>query len=228
MFGVSLNGFTADLPRTSQDPVDKLTEFEAVEKKKLDDLLDEKRQAVIRILKTHARDETRKGNVDGALAIREKIIELGGTHEDEIANAQMQPAASWEVPDDAVLYRGDYYKVYPVSAPITWKEARARCQAVGGEIGWIDRDEDIAELRRWMQPVVDAKGHAPIWMGATRNAKGEWHWIDGDPVATNFWNDLSDSITKADGAVMVRWTGSFKAASPEGARTIGYLCRWKR
>ncbi|MDF1816567.1 MAG: lectin-like protein [Verrucomicrobiales bacterium] len=225
--GLQVECLVAEIPSSSQQLIKKLNDFEADEKRKLEALLDQKREAVIEILKQHATDESRKGNVDGAIAIREKILELGGTNEEKIVMAPKRPAASWEVPDDAFLYRGDYYKVYPSQEQISWKEARARCHAVGGEIGWLDRDEDIEELRRWMQPVVDAKGHAPIWMGATSNDAGEWTWINGDPVAENFWNKISDSISQQP-AAMIRWIGSFKAAPPDTTRTIGYLGRWKR
>lgn len=217
-----------ELPRQAQELIDKLSEFEAAEKEKLDALLAEKRSAVVEILKEQAESEARKGNVDGALVIREKIIELGGKAKTEMRVPETKKTAQWQIPDDAILYRGDYYKVYPLAAPISWDEARARCQAVGGEIGWIDRNEDIEELRGWMQPVVDAKGHAPIWMGGKKDAAGKWIWIDGNPIAENFWNDKSDSISSDSEDSMIRWIGSFKAANSETARVIGYLCRWKR
>jgi len=65
-------------------------------------------------------------------------------------------------------------------------------------------------------------------MGARRNADGEWHWIDGEPVADNFWDDASFAGSDAGTDTMVRWIGSFRAMSPDNDRVIGYLCRWKR
>lgn len=228
--GCGFGGATsAELPRQAQELIDKLAAFEESEREKLEKLLSEKRSAVVKVLEELAEAESKKGNLDGALEIRETIVELGGQPSGaKMPVATVTPAANWQVPDDAVLYRGDYYKVYALAAPITWDEARTRCQAVGGEIGWIDRNEDIQELRRWMQPVVDAKGHSPIWMGARKDQAGKWLWIDGDPVAANFWASPSDAISGAEATAMIRWIGSFKAANPENARVIGYLCRWKR
>lgn len=217
----------SDLPRASQELVEKLEAFEKAETEKLEALLAEKREAVVKLLEQQATDEARKGNVDGSMAIREKIVELGGEPSEE-SMAAIKPAVSWEVPDDAVLYRGDYYKIYPLAQTISWEEARARCRAVGGEIGWLDRDEDEKELRKWLQPIVNEKGHSPIWMGAQRNDAGDWQWMDGSPVDDDIWGD--DTMhAAAKNTRMIRWIGGFSAANPEsGRKVIGYLCRWKR
>lgn len=219
----------AELPRQTQELIEKLEKYELKEREKLEEQIREKRDAVIALLITQAQEESDKGNADGVVSIRAKILELGGEPgEMEMPESNASKAASWEIPEDATLYRGDYYKVYPLARPVSWDEARALCKAVGGEIGWIDRNEDIAELRKWMQPVVDAKGHAPIWVGGRKNADGEWIWPDGDEVADNFWNNPSDAVSGPTEDAMIRWIGSFKAAGPESARVIGYLCRWKR
>ncbi|MEM6278005.1 MAG: C-type lectin domain-containing protein [Verrucomicrobiota bacterium] len=218
----------AELPRISQELVEKLEEFEKAEKEKLEKLIAEKRNAVVQLLKQQAIDEARKGNAEGSIAIREKIVDLGGEPSAE-AMATSQPSAGWEVPDDAILYRGDYYKVYSLAESITWEEARERCRAVGGEIGWLDRDEDDAKLREWMQPVVDERGHAPIWMGARKNDAGEWFWVNGKSVAKDFWRSDSHATSSPNEDAMIRWIGGLDAASPEtGRKMIGYLCRWKR
>lgn len=53
-------------------------------------------------------------------------------------------------------------------------------EAVGGDIGWLDRNEDDAKAREWMQPVVDKLGHAPIYLDGSakkqrgRVAVGQW------------------------------------------------------
>lgn len=222
-------GIAAELPRNSMELIEKWEEFEKSEKEKLESLLTEKKKAVVELLQKQAADETQKGNLDGALAIQEKIVELGGeSAATEMPVATNQPAASWEVPDDAILYRGDYYKIYPLAAPVTWDEARARCRAVGGEIGWLDRKSDEEELRKWMQPLVNAKGHAPIWMGAQKNDSGEWQWINGKPVDKDLWDDdtLNANPTHTK---MIRWIAGFSATAPDSTRNfIGYLCRWKR
>ncbi len=218
-----------ELPRTAQDLVDKLEEFEKAETEKLESLLAEKRKAVMNILQEQAQDETRKGNLDGAIAIREKIVDLGGQSETtEMPIATSQPAASWEVPDDAILLRGDYYKVYPLAKTISWEEARARCQAVGGELGWLDREEDDDKLRQWMQPLVNAKGHAPIWMGGRRDDAGEWSWVTGEPVDKEFWR-ADTQANASNNTAMIRWIGGLSGTAPDtGREIIGYLCRWKQ
>ncbi len=217
----------ANLPARSQELVNKLEEFEKAEEAAFREKVQEKREAVIKLLKEHAVVETKRGDLDAALSISTAIIGLGGKS-DSIEAAPGAAAPEWKIPDDATRYKGDYYKVYPLNEAITWDEARVQCQALGGELGWIDREEDDEFLRKIMQPAVDAKGHAPIWIGGKKNEAGVWEWLSGKEVEAGFWANQSDAVSAADVSVMVRWIGSFKASRPDSDRIIGYLCRWKR
>lgn len=227
LFCLLLSLAEAEIPPKSQELLDKLEEFEKAEEVAFHKKIQEKREAVIAILKEHAAMEKKRGDLDAGLSISTVITGLGGKA-DSMEAAPGAAAPGWKIPEDATRYKGDYYKVYPLNEAITWDEARAQCQALGGELGWIDREEDDKFLMEIMQPTIDANGHAPIWMGGKKNEAGVWEWLSGKEVEAGFWASKSDAVSSADANVMVRWIASFKASGPESGRIIGYLCRWKR
>ena len=81
-FGLS-NGRTQDLPRGAQELANKLQEWEAAEKEKLKQRIQEKRTQVEAALQAHLARVTRNGDLDGALAIRAYLKSLNDSKESD-------------------------------------------------------------------------------------------------------------------------------------------------
>lgn len=80
-----------DLPEDSKVLIERLEEFEAGELKKFEAVVADKRAQVTTILEQHLSRETKKGNLDGALALKAKVAELSetGSSLSEAAGAAM-------------------------------------------------------------------------------------------------------------------------------------------
>src|SRR5690606_37526997 len=64
------------LPEDSSDLLSKLESFKDAELKKAHKTIEKKQTAVIEVLNSHMDRETRAGNLDAALALKEKIASL--------------------------------------------------------------------------------------------------------------------------------------------------------
>ena len=217
----------AELPSKSRDLLEKLQSFEDAERKRAEALIKEKRDAVVKLLEAQLTDETKKGNLEGAKSIQQSINSLTGENRQLTVPVNKLPPGASKIPKDAIRSRGHYYKVFELNASVSWDQAREKCRAMGGDLGWLERDDDVQMLTKLLAPLVQRRGHAPIWVGAMKNASGEWEWLDGTKVDDKFWSDINHSKSPADQNVMIRWISSFRTSGKSREKVIGYLCRWE-
>jgi hypothetical protein len=90
------------------------------------------------------------------------------------AGASPSPSPAPQSPPDAVKFGRHSYKMFIES--VSWTQAKERCERMGGRLACPDSDEE-------RQFLVKLKGNAVLWLGGTRSAEGEWHWLTGKPVA---------------------------------------------
>ncbi|XP_053335466.1 uncharacterized protein LOC128508261 [Clarias gariepinus] len=64
----------------------------------------------------------------------------------------------------------------------SWTQSRQDCRDKGADLVIINSREE--------QEVIGKKlGHSDFWIGLSdRDTEGEWKWVDGTPVTTEFWN----------------------------------------
>ncbi|MDA0833414.1 MAG: SUMF1/EgtB/PvdO family nonheme iron enzyme [Planctomycetota bacterium] len=90
-------------------------------------------------------------------------------------------------PADAAVLNGHSYKFF--SEVLTWREAKARCEEMGGHLATIESDAEnnlVADLAENSIPNRNAMDG--VWIGATDEHKeGEWKWIDGSPLSFTKW-----------------------------------------
>ena len=215
------------LPGSSRNFLEKLAQFQTNEEASLNQLIQEKNEAVAKILSTQLKSVTQKGDLEGANAIKATIKKLRGGEETPAPPKIAESATSTGIPKDALRHKGNHYKIFKTEAPTNWETARAKCREMGGDLGWTPDEEDIKMLKSLLQPFVDANGHSCIWIGGIRNEAGKWEWLDGSEVDESVWSENEDSRFNPDHTVMIRWIASFRGAQATSTRPIGYLCRWE-
>jgi len=219
-----------DLPETSTVIIEGFNEFLAEHQVKVETHIAQKKVAVIELLKEQVSQETKKKNIGKALAIRDLVrkleTEMAAVPQSNGKEAKPTTNPESKIPEDAIYHGDAHFKAYLTENPISWKKARKECDEVGGELAWFNSPADEKVIRKILEGVVARTGHAPVWVGGTRNRRGDWEWVNGEMVVSEFWENESDSVSDASNNVMVRWIGSFRPMSPDSNRVVGYICRW--
>ncbi|XP_076464348.1 uncharacterized protein LOC143296356 [Babylonia areolata] len=86
--------------------------------------------------------------------------------------------------------------LFDVSKPRSWHEARAFCQAEGGDLLSIS---SFAQQRRTMRKLHDSK--YVWWVGLQKHNGSEWRWVDGSPLdirITRWERDQPDNVSGND------------------------------
>ena len=69
----SANSQTKDLPEETKELIESLENWESIQLEKYQDLVEAKRKEVVALMKAHLEKTTKTGDLEGALAIKEKI-----------------------------------------------------------------------------------------------------------------------------------------------------------
>ena len=82
-----------------------------------------------------------------------------------------------QIPEDAQSNRGHSYAA--IMEALTWEEAKAKCEALGGHLVVFDSVAEANWVRDWV-----TKGRlGPGWIGLSReNVAQPWKWIDGSEL----------------------------------------------
>lgn len=82
-------------------------------------------------------------------------------------------------------YGGNYYSMYYVSN-ITWTEAEAFCEAMGGHLVTINSEEEQQAVYQYIEEYAD---DTFIWIGISdAGSEGDWSsWITGEEVTYTNW-----------------------------------------
>lgn len=90
---------------------------------------------------------------------------------------------------------------------VTWEQAKARCEELGGHLATVKSD---AELQNVIA-AVEASGARFIWLGAQRDADGEWVYVTGEPMSYGVWDTNEPSAYDGDGTpenCLLMWKSS--------------------
>lgn len=158
------------------------------------------------------------------VALAAVLISVAGCRgpvQNEDPEAATATVADDAPPADATRFQGSAYAAF--EADVSWHEARARCQEMGGHLAVIETAEE-AEF------IADFADGRYLFLGATdEETEGEWRWVngaawdytnwlDGQP---NNWND-EDYLATYDGGEWV----DVDAEGDEFWMPTGYVCEW--
>lgn len=127
-------------------------------------------------------------------------------------------------------------------ADVSWEEAKARCEALGGHLATITSQEEMDTLIA----LAEEAGVTCVWLGGytSYDAQGSvfGHWITGEPFTYENWSDGEPSRVDHDGTeeyyIMLwnveslgGWTWNDQRNDPAGSGflngRIAYVCEWE-
>lgn len=137
-------GIAADgkLPSDSQAILDKLGAFEKEERKKLEAVVSEKTAQVVKVLQEHLERETKSGNLEGAIVLRETIRQLSKS-----GPGGGVSGAPPIVPPDAKRFRSSgYYLLSIQEGGLSYVEASLLAGEKGGEVFAPKSQRDVEAM----------------------------------------------------------------------------------
>jgi len=86
------------------------------------------------------------------------------------------------------FYNPETENYYYLTAPMTWSEANAEAEMMGGYLTAIESGEE----EQWLDLVfngAEARRHAEMWIGFNDiDEEGVWVWTNGEPVVYTYWS----------------------------------------
>lgn len=78
---------------------------------------------------------------------------------------------------------------------VTWEEAKANCEAMGGHLATVNSAEELEKLTA----MAEEKGASFVWLGSYRAEDGQWYHVTGEKVEFFKWDSGEPSVQDADG-----------------------------
>jgi len=130
--------------------------------------------------------------------------------------------------ENAVVFNGSAYQVFDIG--MTWHEAKAYCESLGGHLVTITSQEEQEHIRQ----LISSESKEAYWLGAKRsdNNWDEWEWISEEMFAYTNWADWEPN---GSGAYMQmfaesgRWDDTLADVNYEGGQkywNMGFICEW--
>ncbi len=119
---------------------------------------------------------------------------------------------------------------------VSWSEAVARCEAMGGELAMPANYAEFLEITQACEDV----GISCAWLGAHRDENGSWVNMSGEPATFFAWGEGEPSVQDNDGTaedyfllwnlIGGRWSGNDMRENPVAefpaySGIIGYVCK---
>lgn len=121
-----------------------------------------------------------------------------------------------------VPYGNHYYQVIQ-EVDVEWKDAKARCETLGGYLVVINDSEENAFL------ASIGAGNLPFHLGASdAENEGDWRWIDGSPMTWQNWDEgePNDNPSRYPKNYLSAHPRSWPAWTAGRSRAQGFICEW--
>lgn len=147
----------------------------------------------------------------------------------------------WDSEQDVrVEFNGHYYQVY--DTPMTWDEAKAYCESLGGHLVTITSGAE----QEFVESLIANGKKKNYWLGGTDAAnEGTWEWITGEKLDYTNWREyMPDNWQNEDylmmykemdpsytGETFGRWNdlksdGTCPGNSYFSKDIFGFICEW--
>jgi len=136
-----------------------------------------------------------------------------------------------EIPTDAAVFNGHYYKVYGLSK--TWMEAEAYCESMGGHLATITS----AAEQTFVSALSGLRRGTNYWAGGTdEGSEGTWRWVNGEAWSYTNWaygqpgnKQQRTNIAENYLQLCVDWGCAWNdsANKQDGTAWIGFICEWE-
>ncbi|HDZ42997.1 MAG TPA: hypothetical protein ENH80_03550 [Phycisphaerae bacterium] len=119
---------------------------------------------------------------------------------------------------DVAKLGGSYYRY--VDIPLTWAQAKRRCEAMGGRLAVFDSGVVNSYL------LYLAGGRAG-WIGLSKPAgRDKWQWLDGRVAEGGHWRQGAEAVDAADAFAYVGWRGTGAWEPARESDLLGFICQW--
>lgn len=106
----------------------------------------------------------------------------------------------------------------------TWKEAKEKCEALGGHLVTITAPDEYRFLQRLN------KSNKWLWIGLRIDSDDNWKWITGEDLAITIWNDGEPNNTwsrEYPYENVVLMTPGWNDTHEENLNGVGgFICEW--
>ncbi|HYF36449.1 MAG TPA: lectin-like protein, partial [Prosthecobacter sp.] len=136
-------------------------------------------------------------------------------------------------PADALVFGSNRYKVLPDKS-LTWTQANAAAEAMGGHLATITTKEE----NDWISASFIAKVERGLglWIGGTsQGTPGKWRWVTGEPFDFTSWipgepsnNSFEPAITFTNNdAGVIGWGDIKDDGFGKRDRRAGFIAEWE-
>jgi hypothetical protein len=126
-----------------------------------------------------------------------------------------------KVPDDAVEFRGHWYKNY--STPLlSWHKAKKKCESLGGYL--------VSITSRAERDFVHSIAGDEVWIGATdEKREGRWKRVSGERWSYTSWNSgqPGGKPSDADYAYFRKRNPNWNDSTAPEHNRAGWICEWE-
>ncbi len=110
---------------------------------------------------------------------------------------------------------------------MTWKEAKAKCEELGGRLAVVTGKQQNDFLTK----LVTTTGKAEAWLGATDEVKeGTWVWVDGSAMTYKNWGPGQPNNKGNVEHYLLLWAVQKGVWSDQPDRSNqhnpGFICEW--
>jgi serine/threonine protein kinase len=132
------------------------------------------------------------------------------------------------IPDDAKAFQGQRFKVF--NEELTWHEAKAKCEAMGGHLAIVTREGE----NEFLIGILSEAGASAAWLGATDElVEGRWLWVDGTVMGYNDWDSVGTQPNNKRGLehylAIYRGQNGWKWCDQPNRsveQKVGFVCQW--
>ncbi len=101
-------------------------------------------------------------------------------------------STAFSAPSGAKEFGGNHYQVEKVRDPVTWDEAQAKAEELGGHLVSIEAPSELD----FVKELTESERGERIWIGAFRDSGQKWQWVNGEPVTLQVNGSFSDWRTR--------------------------------
>lgn len=155
-----------------------------------------------------------KAAVEAAIEYRDQAVEDLSEAEEDSPEAEENSPESEE----------HSYRIFYDT--LTWQEAKAACEAMGGHLVTITSEEEQKRIEDLNTQ------NDKLWIGASRDQDGNWIWVTGEPWSYTNWGEgepnNSSNVVANENCVAV-WPQSWNDLANDNLyEQKGYICEWDR
>jgi hypothetical protein len=165
---------------------------------------------------------TKAGDLEGAIAVDNELKALNVSKSADTTQSNAKPIDRNAMPKDAYRGRRRYYLGVDLGRDITWEEAKAACDDLGGRLVCLNDAKKLEEVLEYRKKAKIGR----FWTGGTRLQPDQpFQWIDGTPFTPV--GTPKDETQGARGGLSIDlgngWT-FFKIDQKKG--TTAFICEW--